>query len=575
MIAALRAMGWLRWRLLRNELRSGKSRDTWERLSRIGAVLTPVLLAVLLIPSSIALILAGAIGAWLSVVHDAPVPLSFIVRGLLFLVVLLIVVAPVMRSIQGSRMNIDRLRLLPFSRRVLHLSEIMSGFADPWVTVTSLTLVAIALGMLAAGAFVGGLLTLVAALLMILVLLLATSVCASGAILLFRKRRRAEAVTLVLVLVLSGSGLVPLLMESASHGRVRLDEAGEQSSAERNEQRANRRAAMTEMIRFAAWVPSEQFGKGIEHSIEGDYRDTALQMSGLLISVCVLYLISSWAHARVLGGAESSGRRSAAGELKLPRTELRLWPGGASALGLVGFRTPLRTVRGKLAVYFTFLFVVLLYVLLTRAFVDSDLAELELPLGPMALFVGILLTQLSLQPLLANMFALDGAGLTLITLAPLSDRQIVHGKQTACALLSILSWLLCWVGALLVEPASHPIGWLTIWLVGLSSLGIMLPLSAAISAMLPKTADLSRVGKAGNPHPTAGLVSFLITLFSLAVPAGLCALLYGLTRNWLWTLLGVGVWTAITAVAYPLLSRLPMSLLRARRENLLLVAGGR
>ena len=41
MIAALRAMVWLRLRLLKNELRSAKSRDWLEKLSRIGAVLTP------------------------------------------------------------------------------------------------------------------------------------------------------------------------------------------------------------------------------------------------------------------------------------------------------------------------------------------------------------------------------------------------------------------------------------------------------------------------------------------------------------------------------------------------------
>ena len=575
MIAALRAMGWLRWRLLRNELRTAKGRDTWENLSRLGAVLTPILLALMLIPTALALVVGGAFGAWASVTHERSIPLSYIARGLLAFVMALIIMAPLMRSIQGSRINIERLRLLPISRRLLHISEVFSAFADPWIAVTAASLIAIVGGLVAAGAFVAAAITLIATLSMIGVLLLVTSVCTSAAMLLFRNRRRAELVTLVLVLALSTVGLLPLLMESAESGKARLDDAGEQSGAERAERRAERRAALGRVVDAAGWVPSEQYGKALMHGIDGEYGDASLQTAGLTIGACVLYLISSWAHTRVLDGAESSGKRRGSGPARLPRTRLPGWRSAASALGIVNLRTPLRTVRGKLAVYFTFLFVILLYLALSRAFPAEDIDRLGLPLGPLALLVGILLTQLSLQPLLANMFALDGAGLTLITLSPVSNREIVHGKMVACALLSAISWSLCLVGALLVEPSGSFWAWASVLLIGVASLLVTLPLCASVSALLPKTADLSKVGKAGNPHPTGGLICFLITAASLAIPAGLAALVFLVSQSWGATAIAAGAICAVGAVLYPLLARLPASLWEKRRENLLLVAGGR
>lgn len=88
-----------------------------------------------------------------------------------------------------------------------------------------------------------------------------------------------------------------------------------------------------------------------------------------------------------------------------------------------------------------------------------------------------------------------------------------------------------------------------------------------MSVWFPVASDLSKTGAGGNPHALAMLVGMLVTAVAV-VPAALIIALTPPRLAPLW----MGVWTAMTAaVAFPLL-RLVALTIRARRENLVLVA---
>ena len=65
-------------------------------------------------------------------------------------------------------------------------------------------------------------------------------------------------------------------------------------------------------------------------------------------------------------------------------------------------------------------------------------------------------------PLVTNQFAIDGAGLTLELLSPLSEEDILDGKAIAEALLSAMPALLALAVALLVYPGGDLALWISI-----------------------------------------------------------------------------------------------------------------
>jgi len=159
-------------------------------------------------------------------------------------------------------------------------------------------------------------------------------------------------------------------------------------------------------------------------------------------------------------------------------------------------------------------------------------------------------------------------------LAPLSDRDIVLGKTVAGGLLSGISILMVLAALLILAPSGSPLSWAAA-LVGCASMYILLaPVAVFSSAVFPKPADLSKMGKAGNAHGVAGFIGFILTL-AVAVPPGLFGMaglilespLLALGLNLAWALIAA-------AIAYPLLLS-AAKLVGERRENLALVAQGR
>ena len=369
-------------------------------------------------------------------------------------------------------------------------------------------------------------------------------------------------------------------MDAGDSGRARLEAKAEEGLTEEEmdqfvERERLERERVFKVVRAFGWLPSELYGHSVASSLRGEGTDAALRTMGVGFFALLLYLFSSLLHRRALEGVASGGSRRGQGTLKLPRMTFPFSGAGTGALARVAISTTLSTVRGKLAVYFTFFIVGLLYVTVWRGALQLKLDEVALPLGPGLLLIGILLTQLSLQPVMANMFAVDGAGLTLTTLAPLSDRELVLGKQAGCMGLSAISWGLCLLAAVLIAPSGDLAAWLAALLTGIASALVSLPVCSAISAIFPKTADLTKMGKAGNPHATAGIVSFLVTGVSFLLPMMIAVGVWLVSRSSLVVLLALIAWTGIAALCYRPVSGLSAELVGGRRENLLLVAGGR
>jgi hypothetical protein len=595
MLRYLRAMAWLRWRVMLNSAKPSKKRDVMEQLSRLGAVLAPAIMAVALIPSTILIAILGFY-AGLSMARDPfyvsiVTTIARVVVALSFFGVLL---APLVRTIQGAHIGLPRLILLPIPRRALHLTEFLAGLTDPWVAVFVPGILLLPVGLLAGGALVPAAIAAVASVLVLAALAGVGSLCSFTAMLVFRSRRRAELVTLVLFLVLSLIGFVPLIVEKAidrnGDGRVIVVDAGaeepdganapEPEPAEpgveepREEQRRNLENAISRvehMFVWLRWFPSELYGVSIARGSTGLTGSSLLHVLGLTLFCGMLYTLSSRVYGRLIETPEG-GSGGAADHSTDLRTPTLPWAShGTSAMAFAVFRTSLRTVRGKMAVYFTPAAVALMWVILGRE-VSENFENVAL--GPFLFLFGALLSFVSLQPVLHNQFAVDGAGMTLQLLVPATERQIAAGKVFGNGLLGVVPTALCLVMALVLTRDGHPFYWLAMLLASAAGFVVLAPICTLLSAALPKSADLSRMGKAGNPHPIAGLLGVLLTPLTLLPPVGLYLIGMLLDSPGLSFVLTAG-WCALAVVIALPLVRAAGALVSRRRENLLLVASGR
>ena len=381
---------------------------------------------------------------------------------------------------------------------------------------------------------------------------------------LLKDRRRAEVATFIFVMILSSMGFFWLFVGDSIETSV--DEAKtDMTIAEFNE-------------KLPAWtlvIPSELYGRAVGGALEGNGIEGAMALTLLLLEVALLFFLSAYAHGRAL--TASSTTRARGLRWSGPTRALSI-PGlspGTLLVALTQVRVALRTVRGKLAVYPTGPMVLVSgWVLATVFSRNIPMAGMFRVEGHLFLWFAALIVFLSLQPILMNQFATDKAGLTMQFLAPLTDREIVLGKAVAGGILSSISIGLVLIAMLILAPAGSPFSWAAS-LVGCASIYIMLvPFAALASATFPKPADLSKMGKAGNPHGMAAFMGFVMTL-ALATPPSILTMIGLLFRSpFLALLLNLG-WAAVSLlVAWPLLN-VAARQLGNRRENLALVAQGR
>ena len=583
MLRTIRAFLWMRWRVSRNAFKT-RQRDSLEQISRALGALAPIFLLLMLVPTVLALSGGGLFLGWkMGQAGTAMIWESVAFLGLrvgLALGTLTVLIAPMVRSSRGTGSETTRLLLLPIRRGVLHASEVVAALSDPWLGVMFPALILFPLGIVIGGSILGGALSLVAALLFVTILMLAVSLASFFIALIFRKRKRAERFTAVLIVLLSMSGLIFGFVGDRWEDNIEAKKDPPRSGTEGAEDTAAQEPNLLvsqhvdrKLPAAAGLLPSEAFARVVDAGIEGRGAETGLQFVVLLSWTGVLYTGSRWTYSRLLetpeagGASDKMGAGYRAGALPGVRPEV-------AAVAFATMRLALRTVRGKTSVYLNFVVMGMAYVLLMRQLTDVAL-PMGLSFGLGIGFAGGFFTLISLQPIMANVFAVDSNGLTLQLLSPLATADILQGKVIGSALLVTISTALCFGIGLVLDASGSPLLWLVGLVILLSMFLVFAPIAMLLSATFPKVADLSRMGKDGNPQPIAGFIAFLAVPLLLIPPGLTAAATLLVARSVLLTAAGALVWLGISMTIYTVMMRGLARLFERRRENLLLVATGR
>jgi hypothetical protein len=556
----LRAFAWLRWRVLINSLERRGSRDVIERFSAAFEQLAPVIAALMMVPSAVALAGLGAYAGWRLGQGEAATAFG-IVRLLLFAACVLTIVGPILLP-AAERTNAIRLLLLPIPRGVLYLTQSMSALADPWIVLAGVLVIAVVAGIAGAGHTGVAVVALAAALLLLLALVGLTQLATSTVHLVIRDRRRAELLGLLIVVVLPVLAMLPGLLGSEGH---RSQESAVEGT--RPVERERRWSGIE--ARALAAVPSEMYARAARSAATSRSPAAGIgslaTLGGLAIA---LHAIAMVAFARVLSspgavGATRSTTAESGSGWRLPGLSAAV-----SAVSVNQLRLALRTPRGRATLLSPLVVFGLFTVMMVRSRNGIEVGpwqvESGLGLGAFASFVSLL----SILPLAMNQFAIDRAGLTLALLTPLPTRALLLGKAIGNALVVALPMTICLAGAAALFPSGDPRLWLCIPLTLLSAYLMVAPVAAMLSAVFPRPVDLNSIGRNSNAHGAAGLLGMLAFLAAEA-PGLAIALIVGQTmgRPGLAVAL-LAVWVGVCLAIGLVLFRAAEALFERRKENL-------
>jgi len=130
---------------------------------------------------------------------------------------------------------------------------------------------------------------------------------------------------------------------------------------------------------------------------------------------------------------------------------------------------------------------------------------------------------LSILPFAMNQFAIDKAGFTRQMLLPLSLGELLAGKAVGNGLVAALPAVCCFALSAVLFPGGSPALWLALLIALAATYILVAPVAAALSAVFPRSVDLSSIGNGSNAHQAAGLLGLLSFVVS-AAPSALLAL---------------------------------------------------
>lgn len=564
MIRFLRALAWLRWRLLLNGIRSGRRRDALEQVSRLLALIVPALIFVMSLGSMIALSFAGFLGG-IDLARGRFAPpdvIIFVARVVLFGAMAMVVVMPIGSAVQTTGTKYSRLLLLPIPVRGLHLVEVLAGLADPWIVFTLPGLVLFAAGLAWGGRPDIAMIAAVAGAALAVVLASLASLVGFSVSWLFRDRRRAELLTIIFVMLISVVALLPQVVA-----------AGRNDARSREPLRGTRAIARIEAM-LPAWVqvlPSELFGGAMSAAVEDGDRAAAATWVAVLVSEGIVFFwLSGLVHRRLLESASgSSARRHRATVMRRP------WrvPGlstQATAVAWVMVRSGLRSVRGRVAVLLPGPMMALVSLVMLRRPDEAPWIAMLGAHSHLLYGASLFIAVFAIQPFTMNQFAADRAGLTLQFLLPVSALDLVRGKAIGGAVMFLMAALVSGVASALASGGGVSAAWVMTGLGGLAVYVTITPIAALMSAWFPVAADMSKAGAGSNPHQVSALVGMIagcaavLPVLILAVPG-------------LWTaasparmLPAMLLWLGLVSVAAWGLLALVSRVVSARRENLFL-----
>jgi hypothetical protein len=572
LVRYFRALMWLRWRMLMRTLMRGRGRDIVERFSLAAQTLVPIVTIILMVPAGLAIGAVGFLaGFWAG--QPSGATLATIVQVILMGACGFTLFAPLVFPAGSEAAGQMRLLLLPIPRGILYVVQTLGVLVDPWLGVLLPLFVTIPLGFALSGRSFGALVTLLAGLGMLAFIVGLAMVSASLLQLLLRNRRRGERAMVAAMLGFMLLSMVPsLLMPDLDDRRERRRTQRAERVQDDNDDGERRVRRLVSAIGLA--VPPGQFTAAARAAAAGRPLVAAGWTAAILAAAAALHLIGWRVYRRLIETPASSGARRIRDRGARGRRRLPGLSEGASAVAWAFARLCFRTPRGKIVIFSVVLTLPLLSVLMMRA---GELPFLFATLRPglsMGIF-GLGITLLSLGPLSLNQFASDGAGLTLQTLAPISDRELLVGKAMGGALV-LAGPAAVVLGIAIALSPSAPVGlWLALAFGAVGTYALLVPINAMLSAIFPRKVNLSSIGRDSNPHQGANFLGFAAMLVATA-PAALAAAagLMLFRSEWVAALL-VAVWAGVAIGLSSLSLRLVERLVASRRENLLFVAQGR
>jgi hypothetical protein len=565
----LRAIIWLRWRLLKNSVSSGRKRDAIEQISRAMGFIVPVAIAALSIGTFVAVGVVGFLGgrAIGSGLLDAPIGL-FVMRLILAIVFLLVIALSMTSPTQGATAHYTRLLLLPIHRRVLHLVEVVATLADPWIAIIACGLTTFSIGMLAGGRPAAALASLAGTAGMVAVLVCAASVASFLVAWLMRSRRRGELFTLLFVMAFSLASFVPAMVSRSFNS-----ESPDTGSARRSRS-FNVRDFDASLPAWTAFLPPELHAGIIRDGLTRRPGRVAIGVTLLAAQAIGLFLLSARVHRHMLGSLEGEGGRRRNAEIRASSMRLPLLTAAASAVAWAQFRGALRTVRGRLTILLPGPMLGILTIAF-RGIPRERLANAAAEQGYLMLGAALVLTLYSIHAVSMNFFGSDRAGLTLQLLSPIRDRDLAWGKVAGLAMIVAMGTVVCLAVSLSVARSGPAPYWIATLLGGAATFTLLSPVALWFSALFPVASDLSKTGAGGNPHPLPMIAGTLCTAL-FAAPA---ALIIMAAEFWFGNAFAaiplMAAWLVVTiAIAVPLIN-LSARTIGYRRENLAMVAQGR
>jgi hypothetical protein len=558
MLRILKAFAWMRWRMLVNSLEKTGSRDTLERFSLAIEKLGPILTAILLVPSAIALGGIGVASGYLLATGGSLLPLT-VARFILIAAPLLAIIGPFFLP-AADRTNPVRLLLLPISRSTLYVAQSSAAFGDPWNVLMMPLVFGVPAGMLAGGAFTSAVFVLAAAALFVALIIGLSALSTSLLHLIVRDRRRGELAALIFIVVIPVVAMVPGFLEGQSRrdrGRPRPAIVPEW--------------ALQAGTRAKALYPSEMLIAAATASANGEHTRGAAALSGLAAGTLLLHGLAIVAFRRVLASPGSTGARRAGQTSAWWGSRLPGLSAGASAVALAQLRLALRTPRGRATMLSPLAMFAFFALLMHRGSGEMDVGPFQfssgLGLAAFASFVCLL----SMLPIAMNQFAVDRAGLTMTLLSPLGDDEILAGKAAGNALIAAPPALLCIVTALVAFGEGSAALWLALILGLISVYFLVAPVAAICSAVFPRAVDMNSIGRGSNAHGAAGFIGMLAFIAAGGIPGVLTFVAASLLRRPSLAPVLVAVWCAIAYVAGRLLFAAARRVFARRRENLAMV----
>jgi hypothetical protein len=550
---------WLQWRLMVNRLRQARSRDGVERFSRIADLLVKAILVVLGLPLALMLAAGGvAAGGLLAEGGKDATAIEILVSTVAWVPVVWVILRPFISMGETGSGATTLMRLLPLPRGVFRNLALLRSILDPVVLLFIAPIVLLPLGMVAGGAVAGGGLAGAAG-----VLFLATVAALGSAVslslqLLLRRRGRAELVSLAVILVVSFSGVAFQLFVGP---RKPMDAAHSEAVSA-----AEAPAASV----LARYTPPALYGASVSSAARGEFGGAAVAMGLLLVGAVLLAAGSQVVLDRILNSPVSGGPRRGA-----DTSSTRMWrpPGLATssvAVAAAEARAHVRTVRGKIALISPALAIAMMAMVIRHQSVLPD----SFPKGKLLLAFLAVFASSGVAIFSLNQFAVLRGGHLLESLLPLSARDLLVGKLLATTAMAGLAITTGGVVLFVADVGVRLPMVIAAVIAGLAIHVAMTPVAAVLSALFPKSVELSSIGRGAQPHGVASLVNLVGTGVALTPAVVLGVGTYRLSHQAWLTPVAMLAYLALAAVAARMALPVAARALVSRSDNITLVATG-